>query len=245
MEQCKLKKQNEVLTRETLEIERHERFINTLEPYIAPDVGGFADVRPLLLGIVSAYSGESRFYHDMTHLEEMADFLLQRLDELENPKGVLIGMIVHDAVYNAGAYAVKGQNETDSWSASEEPLSLFYSANTLETAKTCTLATIDHLNYPIGIDHDVDIFLDADMAVLASSWERFQEYEEGIFREFTYTPSGELRISREAYVGGRLKFLKSLQGRQIFRTKGMEESEEKVQYNLVRMIAVLEDEMAA
>jgi len=160
-----------------------------------------ADVRDALL---AAYDDPSRGYHDTLHLTEVLD----RLDDLA-AAGVafdhdLAGLAAwfHDAVYD-------GERDAEERSAvwAEEAL-----AGTPYADEVARLVRLTETHDPTTDDPAGQALCDADLAILASSPERYDAYVAGVRRDYAH-------ISDADFASGRAAVLHDLAGRdRLFHT---------------------------
>ncbi|WP_417451208.1 metal-dependent phosphohydrolase [Kordiimonas sp.] len=147
-------------------------------------------------------SSEGRYYHTMDHIDE-----LLALAEAANitDKWFHAAIWFHDAVYHPGA---KNNEEFSARLAGKAMPVLGMEGD--EQAKTMAAirATRTHKTH----DKDIQLFLDADMAILGAGRERYKRYAADIRQEFSHI--GDWR-----YGLGRRRFLKScLKRKAIFLT---------------------------
>ena len=57
------------------------------------------EINTLWLDLEKAYSKKSRYYHNLTHLEEMVFWFTKYKEQLQQPKEVLFSIFYHDYVY--------------------------------------------------------------------------------------------------------------------------------------------------
>ena len=185
---------------------------------------GHGTVRDALL---AAYADPARGYHDTTHLTEVLD----RLDEL-SAAGVGFDATVaalaawfHDAVYD-------GERDAEERSAvwAEEAL-----AGTPYADEVARLVRLTETHDPAADDQAGRALCDADLAILASGAERYDDYIAGVRRDYAH-------ISDADFKSGRVAVLHDLAGReQLFHTAyGREQWEPAARANLARELAGLE-----
>jgi predicted metal-dependent HD superfamily phosphohydrolase len=146
--------------------------------------------------LMSRYKGPRRFYHTLSHVEDMlAEFETFRASDefrIVDANVVEMGIWYHDAVYYPGA-----ENNEER------------SANLFRTVGECSgfapafvqkviiaiLSTkhAEHLN-----DADVRTLCDLDLAILGQPEERFDRYEKQIREEYTQVPDNQFRKGRTA-----------------------------------------------
>jgi predicted metal-dependent HD superfamily phosphohydrolase len=182
------------------------------------------DLRDALL---AEYADPGRGYHDTLHLTEVLD----RLDEL-SAAGVGFDSTVaalaawfHDAVYD-------GERDAEERSAvwAEEAL-----AGTPYAAEVARLVRLTETHDPAADDQAGRALCDADLAILASGAERYDDYIAGVRRDYAH-------ISDADFTSGRVAVLHDLAGReQLFHTAyGREQWEPAARANLARELAGLE-----
>lgn len=182
-------------------------------------LSGFHEVRDRLLG---AYAEPARRYHDLRHLGEVLD----RLDELAGG-GVGFGSVevrlaawFHDAVYD-------GRAEAEERSALLAEASL-ESVDAELAAEVGRLVRVTAAHLPAPGDRSAAALVDADLAILASSTERYQEYAAGVRAEYAH-------LSDAAFAAGRRRVLESLLARpRLFHTPyGLARWEARARANLL------------
>ena len=149
------------------------------------------------------YQKPLRYYHSFTHIEEV----LLSFDEIKelcsHPKEVYLAILYHDAVYNYGSK----ENEKESAIIAVAEIARFLPHEQLDVEYIRRLIelTASHGTLKRGdLTQEERLFLDSDMAILGSSKQRFQLYEQQIKQEYTQAYSVFL------YQMGRRRFLKKL-----------------------------------
>jgi predicted metal-dependent HD superfamily phosphohydrolase len=182
------------------------------------------DLRDALL---AEYADPGRGYHDTLHLTEVLD----RLDEL-SAAGVGFDTTVaalaawfHDAVYD-------GERDAEERSAvwAEEAL-----AGTPYADEVARLVRLTETHDPAVDDQAGRALCDADLAILASGAQRYDDYIAGVRRDYAH-------ISDADFKSGRVAVLHDLAGRErLFHTAyGREQWEPAARANLDRELAGLE-----
>ena len=162
--------------------------------------------------VANAHATPGRHYHNLVHVAELCDWFGQvaRGPGWQNPREVLLAIAFHDSVY------VAGQSDNEARSAA---LAARYIARWLSGAQgpVVDVARIEAL---IGLtahhggdshgvsDSDTAHFLDADMAILAASPERFAQYDRQIASEYADC------VPPDVYRRGRARFFRRLLGRE-------------------------------
>ncbi|NUP04829.1 MAG: hypothetical protein HOW73_02080 [Polyangiaceae bacterium] len=156
---------------------------------------------PLYEVIDRAWRSAGRAYHDVEHLGEM----LTRCSEVardvgwKQPTEVFLATLFHDAIYEPLAK----DNEAKSAALARKhiaedprlaPVDVDFVARLVE-------ATAGHGAHPPStVDEDEGLFLDADMAILGATPERYRRYVTDVRREYGVVPE-------EAFVAGRAAFV--------------------------------------
>lgn len=128
-------------------------------------------------------------YHDLTHLGEVLD----HLDELSNagaafdPVTVGLAAWFHDAVYDAAPGA---EERSAQWAEHVLPPEL--------AAEVSRLVRLTERHRPAPGDANGAALCDADLAILASDRERYDEYVAGVRAEFATLTEAEFAAGRRA-----------------------------------------------
>ncbi|WP_247666519.1 hypothetical protein [Aquimarina sp. MMG015] len=132
--------------------------------------------------VIKNHSKKSRYYHNLSHLENLYQNLLSVQEEIVDWDIVLFSLFYHDCIYNV----LKQDNEERSAQKAEEVLSsLFISSERVELCKEIILATKGH---QISKNNDVNYFTDADLSILGSSWADYEMYFKQVRKEYKYYP---------------------------------------------------------
>ena len=179
-----------------------QTFIELLSKYTT-DKGLITD---LWNEIEKNYSKKNRFYHSLTHLEN----LLQLVNEIKELIGehdiLLFTLFYHDLIYDS----LKLDNEKQSSEIAEKRLKqLSIPSDKIEKCKAQILATKSH---DLSSDEDTNYFTDADLSILGQSWEVYSKYSQNVRKEYSIYPDF-------VYNSGRKKVLKHfLSMDKIFKT---------------------------
>src|SRR4051794_3026258 len=176
--------------------------------------------------LAAAYADPSRGYHDVRHLTEVLD----RLEELAghgatyDATPVLLAAWFHDAVYD-------GERDAEERSAAWAGDAL---AGTPYAAEVARLVRLTETHDPTADDAAGQALCDADLAILASGAERYDDYIAGVRRDYAH-------ISDDAFTAGRRAVLHDLARRdRLFHTAyGREQWEPAARANLARELAGL------
>lgn len=171
-----------------------------------------AQVAELGERLLQAWEQPHRAYHHSGHLSQM----LTDLDRLyahrtlgSTPLALILAAWFHDAVYE-GAPGEDERRSEQLASASLEPLVAagLLSGHELQMVRLLVRATATHelpesTDLPAGYKpEDIELFLDADMAILASEPARYRRYLRGVRSEYSHCDD-------EAFRTGRTTFLRS------------------------------------
>lgn len=177
--------------------------------------------------IEKAYNGPKRFYHNLDHLQNLIDSL-KTADQIKNWDTVLFSVFYHDAVYNI----IKKDNEEQSAVLAEKRLTeLGVSDEIKNECRQQILATKSH---QVSDNPDVNVFTDADLAILGSVWESYHAYMGKIRKEYKVYPD-------IIYKPGRRKVVQHFLGMErIYKTDHFfEKLEQQAKENLTKELALL------
>eukprot|EP00002_Diphylleia_rotans_P016758 TRINITY_DN3255_c0_g1_i4.p1 TRINITY_DN3255_c0_g1~~TRINITY_DN3255_c0_g1_i4.p1 ORF type:complete len:218 (-),score=39.18 TRINITY_DN3255_c0_g1_i4:274-927(-) len=161
--------------------------------------------------IISAYSQPWRHYHTTTHLESLFRVILPFESLLSSKPEVYTAIFFHDVVYDPKSKT----NEEDSASLfnsfAHEIGMNSRSPKSVERINQFILATKSHNMLGCENDRDLCFFLDADVSILGSSTNEYQEYAQNIRKEY-------IIYEDDAYRKGRLAVLHRFLESPLFRT---------------------------
>ncbi len=159
----------------------------------------------ILKEMTIAYSGKKRYYHNITHIE---DLLLQTQTfekQLINSDIVYFAVLFHDIVYDV---AKSNNEELSAVFAQKAMRKMKIDTGIIQKTYDYILATKKHQPFPQ--DADLQFLLDIDLSILASEPARYQEYTQQIRKEYSIYPDF-------LYKNGRKKAMLSfLEREQIF-----------------------------
>jgi predicted metal-dependent HD superfamily phosphohydrolase len=161
--------------------------------------------------LVSRYSEEGRYYHTLTHLSDLY-FLLQELrSNIRVWDTVLFSLFYHDAIYDP----LKQDNEERSGDLAARRLrELNVPEETILGCMSMIHATKSHQQ---ALDGGVNLFTDADLAILGQSGERYRSYTSQIRMEYSMYPDAVYNSGRS----GVLKHFLSMN--RIYKTEAFRE----------------------
>ena len=141
------------------------------------------------------YSKSNRYYHSLTHLENLLQLLTEIKQLIEDYDTLLLTLFYHDLIYDS----LKSDNEKQSSEVAEKRLKqLYISSDKIEKCKAQILATKDH---NLSLDEDTNYFTDADLSILGKSWDIYSKYSQNVRKEYSIYPDF-------MYNSGRKKVLK-------------------------------------
>ena len=128
------------------------------------------------------YSGKKRFYHTLSHLENLLLQLKPVKEEIHNWGALLFTLFYHDAIYNS----LKADNEEKSAELAEKRMQqLAVPTEIIDRCKEQILATKSHHH---STDCDTNYFIDADLSVLGENWETYATYLSNVRKEYSIYP---------------------------------------------------------
>jgi len=183
-----------------------------------------AEAYPPFDALVAAYTAPDRHYHNLEHLGEMFRVAGRLAAHTEDAVAVQLAIWFHDAVYDPRA---KDSEARSADLATNLLGSVGIAPAIIEKVARLVLATAHLLATEPPTDRDVAVLLDADLAILGASEERYRRYAADIRREYAFVPEADYRTGR----AGVLK--KFLARSRIFLHQVMvDEGEERARTNL-------------
>lgn len=171
--------------------------------------------------IQSAYTHKSRYYHTLSHLENLLHQLSEVKSKISNWDAVLFSLYYHDIVYNS----LKSDNEEKSAVLAEKSMQqLNVPEEIKEICREQILATKSH---QVSTNSDTNYFTDADLSILGAPQEIYTQYFKDVRKEYSIYPDF-------VYNMGRKKALKHfLTMERIFKTYDFyQQYEEQAKINL-------------
>jgi predicted metal-dependent HD superfamily phosphohydrolase len=148
-----------------------------------------------------AYRSPGRVYHTWNHI--LACLVEFKALSFERPRPVFLAILFHDAIYIPG----RKDNEEKSAQLARMALSGADALPDEEIAvvERMILLTAAHQSHAGKVSTDEAKFLDIDLAILGKPWPAYEEYMNGIRKE--YTPAV---VPASAYRAGRIAYLRRL-----------------------------------
>jgi predicted metal-dependent HD superfamily phosphohydrolase len=179
-----------------------DAFLKSLSNYTTND----RQQQTLWNEIEKSYSKSDRHYHNLAHLESVLNELTIHKAKFASWDAIVFAIVYHDIVYNT----LKSNNEERSADVAIKVLTnISCPGNTIEQCGELIHATKKHQ----PADHETNLFTDADLSILGSDSERYNDYVKKIRREYSIYPD-------LVYNPGRKKvLLHFLEMESIFKTK--------------------------
>ncbi len=181
----------------------------------------------LWLQIEIAYGRNKRHYHNLLHLQHLLQQLLTVKEQINNWDATLFALYYHDIFYTI----IKTDNEEKSARLAEKIMKeINVPDETIEQTRQQILATKSHATSAIM---DVNYFTDADLSILGSDWDLYEDYFKMIRKEYTM-------YATVIYKPGRKKVLQHfLNMEPIFKTEiFFEQFEAQAKLNLNKELAL-------
>ncbi|MCD0477595.1 hypothetical protein LPB90_03970 [Chryseobacterium sp. LC2016-29] len=132
--------------------------------------------------IEKKYSGKSRHYHNLQHLESLFEEIEHVKDKIKNFNIISFSIFYHDVIYDATSKL----NEEKSADIAKERLEILGLNNEdLQQVYEQILATKYHQK---SENEDTNFLLDADLSVLGKSDDAYLEYTKQIRKEYSIYP---------------------------------------------------------
>jgi predicted metal-dependent HD superfamily phosphohydrolase len=177
--------------------------------------------------LVGAYSGASRYYHNLRHLEAVLNFVGRLADLAEDLPAVQLAAWYHDVVYDPRA----ADNEEQSALLAEKGCASWG----LEGGRTARVgAMIRATKTHQGDDADTLVLLDADLSILGADEGDYDRYAAAIRQEYGWVADETYRQGRAGVLEG---FLRREHVYRLERMRGWRE--QAARDNLAREIAQL------
>ncbi|MCH5599784.1 HD domain-containing protein [Niabella ginsengisoli] len=178
--------------------------------------------------IEGCYSNFQRHYHNLDHLNELLLQLKEIIQSIKDPDSVLFALYYHDIVYNVS----RSDNEEKSAVLAEERMQqLQVPASVIENCKAHIIATKLHEQ---TLKSDTNYFIDADLSILGSSPDRYEQYCDAVRKEYSIYPDFIYKQGRKTILQRLLK-MKSIFNTNYFSQK----FEQQARKNLVSELNVL------
>ncbi|TPG32944.1 hypothetical protein [Flavobacterium pectinovorum] len=173
-----------------------------------------------------AYSKKSRYYHNLTHINDMIECFEMYFDKLQFPNEVLYSIFYHDYIYVSS----KKDNELKS---AEFAVKILPKSSNINQKLVFDMICATQLHQHNEVE-DINWLIDFDLKILARGWSEYQIYFEQIRKEYRIYPDF-------LYKPGRAKALKHfLEYDSIFQTDVFRKLyEKKARTNIEREVLFL------
>ena len=187
------------------------------------------DLRDRLVG---SYASEQRGYHDVRHLGEVLEHLALLLAQ-PGASGVDGDAVVLAAWFHDAVYYGRPDDEERSAALAETSLAACDVSRSL-VAEVARLVRLTREHRPAADDLAGQLLCDADLAILASDRQRYDEYVRDVRREYSH-------LDDETFRAGRAEVLRALLAKAtLFHTPLARESwEARARANVERELAAL------
>lgn len=150
----------------------------------------FSEPQKIFNKLIAAYSEKQRAYHTLQHLYECLVLLDSIRSDLKDAYSVELALWFHDAIYDPQAKDNEMKSaELFGWYMAQD-----LSVEIVEKIKRWIVATQKH---EVTDELDLQFLLDIDLAILAASPERFEEYEQQIQQEYAWVDPDVYSIKRK------------------------------------------------
>ncbi len=153
-------------------------FIDLVKNYESND----SKIEILWTEIEKNYSKKNRFYHNLSHLENLYSELLNVKNEIEDWDTILFTLFYHDIIYKATS---KENEEKSAELAVKRLKEIGFDAEKTQKCFDQIIATKSH---EISINNDTNIFTDADLSILGQNWNLYSKYYKNVRKEYSIYP---------------------------------------------------------
>jgi predicted metal-dependent HD superfamily phosphohydrolase len=127
------------------------------------------------------YGESNRHYHTLTHLDNLVQQLEPHQHQFDTWDTIIFAIAYHDVIYNS----LKSNNEEKSAVFAEKALrTTTFPETEIERCKKLIQATKKHE----PVDHQTNLFTDADLSILGAPNEVYQNYMRQIRKEYKLYP---------------------------------------------------------
>jgi predicted metal-dependent HD superfamily phosphohydrolase len=181
------------MSKSTEELRR--QWLGLLKPFSVPQ----ALAEKTFEHLVAAYSEPGRFYHTLSHIENVLTSIDRLTGDAPHP-ALQFAAWFHDAVYDTHAK----DNEEQSAALARTMLpQLNIPADIVAATERLILLTKSHV--PESGDVEGKVLVDADLAILGATPNEYEEYARAIRREYAWVPEVQYRARRSRILADFLK----------------------------------------
>ncbi|EGC32959.1 hypothetical protein DICPUDRAFT_92502 [Dictyostelium purpureum] len=174
--------------------------------------------------INTRYTEKQRYYHTLTHINELLKLEEQFSSKLKSPETVQWAIWFHDIVYDP----TKHDNEDQSAQLFKEFSNDLKLSNELTTrVYNYIMATKNHTSVQTNGDSDLDYFLDFDLSILGTDRETYDQYSTSIRNEYIHIPDhlfkeGRSKILQKFIDAGYQSLFRTNEFREIYGKNSIE-----------------------
>ncbi|MBK0404444.1 hypothetical protein I5M27_15705 [Adhaeribacter sp. BT258] len=185
-------------------------------------------VRRLWHDLEVYYSSPDRHYHNLDHIQELLQLAAENRDKFSLYDEIRFAIFYHDAIYDPNS---TNNEEKSAHLAVLSLEDLDLNRQQLHFITEAILATKKHEQHS---DSDINLLMDLDLHILASDWEKYDQYRQQIRKEYSLFPD-------LLYKPGRKKILQQLLDQpRIYKTDSFYQLyEEAARKNLQRELSDL------
>lgn len=132
--------------------------------------------------IEKAYTAKGRYYHNLTHLENMYAQLESVKDLVSDWDALLFSLFYHDVVYDASK---KNNEEKSADFAVKRLVEINYPQEKISLCHEQIMATKQH---SLSANADTNLLTDADLSILGAPWASYEAYSSNVRREYSIYP---------------------------------------------------------
>lgn len=175
--------------------------------------------------IEKKYSGKSRHYHNLQHLETLFEEIEHVKDKIKNFNSISFSIFYHDIIYDATSKL----NEEKSADVAKERLEILGVNNDdIQRIYEQILTTKSHQK---SEDEDTNFLLDADLSIFGKSSQVYVEYTKQIRKEYSIYPDFLYKLGRKKVLQHFLE-LESIFKTEYFRNKYEIQARENIEFEL-------------
>ncbi|WP_159477350.1 hypothetical protein [Chryseobacterium sp. 18068] len=171
------------------------------------------------------YSGKSRHYHNLQHLETLFEEIEHVKDKIKNFNTISFSIFYHDVIYDATS---KFNEEKSADLAKERLGAVGLNNEDVQQVYEQILATKSHKK---SDDEDTNFLLDADLSILGKSSQVYLKYTKQIRKEYSIYPDFLYKPGRKKALEHFLA-LESIFKTEFFRNKYEIQAKENIEYEL-------------
>ncbi|REC56609.1 hypothetical protein DRF62_03375 [Chryseobacterium piscium] len=182
-------------------------------------------VEKFWIEIEKSYSGKSRHYHNLQHLETLFEEIENVKDKIKNFNTISFSIFYHDVIYDATS---KFNEEKSADLAKERLGAVGLNNEDVQQVYEQILATKSHKK---SDDEDTNFLLDADLSILGKSSQVYLEYTKQIRKEYSIYPDFLYKPGRKKVLQHFLA-LESIFKTEYFKNKYETRARENIEFEL-------------